>query len=140
MTVFPRRPIEFNRHCDASSYAGNHTKEKSQPDCISETEYDRAGHRSGEQPQRSVCAAQQIVSQVQRTEHVETRRRDAHAGQQVMIDGVREMHVMIVEGKLLTLQKLLPLQSAFLAFLFFSECFRMFRYKWPAIISPRFAL
>jgi hypothetical protein len=54
------------------------------------------------------------------SEHVEARRRDAHAGQQVMIDGVREMHAMIVEGKLLTLQKLLPLQSSFLAFLFFS--------------------
>jgi len=55
-------------------------------------------------------AAQQIVSQVQRTEHVEARRRDAHAGQQVMIDGMREMHALIVEGKSLPLQNLLPPQ------------------------------
>lgn len=47
-------------------------------------------------------ATQQIVSQVQRTEDVKARRRDAHAGQRVMIDGVREKHAMIVEGKLLT--------------------------------------
>jgi hypothetical protein len=58
-------------------------------------------------------ATQQIVSQVQRTEHVEARRRDAHPGQQVMIDGVREMHALIVEGNSLRLQKLLPTQSGF---------------------------
>ena len=99
MTFLARRPVEFNRDGNPRGHTGNHPKEKAQPNCISETKYDRVRDRSGEQSQRPVFAAQQIVSKVQRTEHVEARRRDADAGQQVMIDGVREKHAMIVEGK-----------------------------------------
>jgi hypothetical protein len=60
-----------------------------------------------------VFTAQQIVCKIQRTQHVEARRRDAHAGQQMMIDGMREMHAMIVEGKLLPLQSKFPRVSVF---------------------------
>src|ERR1700719_3215865 len=113
MTLLPRRPVEFNRQRDSSCHARNHPKEKSQPDCIAETKYDGVCYRSGEQPQGPVFAAQQIVSQVQGTQHVEARRRDTYAGQQVMIDGVREKHALIVEGNSLRFQKLLPPQSEF---------------------------
>src|ERR1700686_528485 len=113
MTIFPRRPVKLNCHCDSSSNTGNHAKEKSQPESISNAEYDRVRHRSSKQPQRPVFAAQQIVSKIQRAQHVQARCRDAHARQQVMIDGMPEMHAMIVEGKLLPLQKLLSIPSEF---------------------------
>jgi hypothetical protein len=111
MTSRPRCPIQFERHRDSSSYTGNHAKEKSQPNRISKTKYDRVRHRSRQHPQWSVFAAQQIVSKVQRAQHIQARPRDAHTRQQVMIDGMHEMHALIVEGKVPTLQKLLPLQS-----------------------------
>ena len=114
MITLARRPVKFNRHRDSSSHAGNHTKEKSQPDCIAKAKHNRVRHRSGEQSQRPMFAAQQIVSKVQRSEHVEARRRDAYAGQQMMIDGMREMHAMIVEGSYFNFK------ASFLAYLFFS--------------------
>jgi hypothetical protein len=120
MTARPRRPVKFDRYRDSSSHTGNHAKEKSQPNRISKTKYDRVRHRSRKHPQWPVFAAQQIVSKVQRAQHIQARPRDAHTRQQVMIDGIHEMHAMIVEGKLPTVQKLLPLQSKVIAFLFFS--------------------
>jgi hypothetical protein len=88
-------------------------KKKSQSDRIPDSEYDGVRHRSGKHPQWPVFAAQQIVSKIQRAQHIQARRRDAHTRQQVMIDGMQKMHALIVEGKLLPLQNLLPLQSQF---------------------------
>ena len=120
MIALPRRPVKFNCHRDPGGHTGNHTKEKSQPDCIPDTEYDRVRHCSREQPQRPVFSAQQIVSKIQRSKHIEARRRDAHAGQQVMIDGVREMHALIVEGKSLLLKSYFLCKALSLRLCFFS--------------------
>ena len=113
MMFLARRPVEFNGYRDPRGHTRNHAKEKPQSGSISDTEYDRVRHRSRKQPQRPVFAAQQIVSKIQGAQHIEAGRRDAHAGQQVMIDGVREMHAMIVEGKLLQLQSEFPCVSVF---------------------------
>src|ERR1700704_2832020 len=113
MVAAPRRPVKFNCSPHSSSHTGNHAKENPQPDSISDTEYDRVRHRSRQQPQRPMFAAQQIVSKIQRAQHVEARPRDARAGQQMMIDGMREMHAMIVEGKVCTLQSESPSVSVF---------------------------
>src|ERR1700730_15915513 len=99
MITLPRCPVKFNCHGDPSGHARKYPKEKSQPDCISQTKYNRIRHRSRKQAKRPVLATQQIVSEVKRTEHVEARCRDADACQQVMVDGMYEMHAMIVERK-----------------------------------------
>src|ERR1700732_2917712 len=113
MPFLPRRPIKFNRDGDSSSNTGNHAKENPQPKSISNCEYDRIRHRSCEHPQRPVFATQQIVCKIQCAKYVEARCRDAHACQQMMVDGMHQMHAMIVEGKLLPLQSEFPCVSVF---------------------------
>src|SRR5580704_19244988 len=113
MNFMSRGAVKFSRYGHSSSHTGNYAKEKPQSNSISDTEYDRVCYRSGEQPQRPMFAAQKIVCKIQRAEHVQACSRNAHAGQQMMIDGMREMHAMIVEGSCCNFK------ASFLAYLFF---------------------
>jgi hypothetical protein len=114
MIVVARRSMQFDRDRDTGRYSGDHAKKETQSKCISDAEYDRVSYRPSEQPQRAVFATQQIVSQVQRAQHVQARAGDTDAGHQVMVDRMRKMHEAIVEGSRL------PTKAIYYARAFFS--------------------
>src|SRR5437016_426656 len=63
--------LEFDRDGNAGRCAGSEAKEKPQTDAEADSEHDRVRYRPGNQPQRTVLAAQQVVSEIKTPEHIE---------------------------------------------------------------------
>jgi uncharacterized protein len=72
-----RGSIEFNGKRNARSNAGGEPKEKSEADAVPDAEDDRVRHRPGKQSQRPMLAAQQVIRQIQASDHVKTGAGDA---------------------------------------------------------------
>jgi ketosteroid isomerase-like protein len=72
-----RGSIEFNGKRNARSNAGGEPKEKSEADAVPDAEGDRVRHRPGKQSQRPMLAAQQVIRQIQASDHVKTGAGDA---------------------------------------------------------------
>jgi hypothetical protein len=85
--------MKFDRKRDPRRYPRDHPKENSQPRSVSNPKYHRVRNRSAQQSQRPVFAAQQIVREIKRPQYVQTRARDAHARDYMVID---RMHRTIV--------------------------------------------
>ena len=78
-------PIELKGKGDAGGNPGSKSKEKTETNAVSDSEDHRVRHRPGQQPQRPMLAAQQIVCKIQTSEHVKARARDADSGDGVMV-------------------------------------------------------
>src|SRR5207244_6938362 len=86
--------VELDRDGDAGRGAGGKPEEQAEPKAVADSEHYRIGDHPGQQPQRTVLAAQQVVGEIEAAEHVETGAGDADGGDCVMV------HLLIVEASL----------------------------------------
>lgn len=66
------RSVEFNRKCDAGRDTRSQAKEETQAKTVADPEDDGIRYCPGKQPQRPVLSSQQVVSQVETTQHTKT--------------------------------------------------------------------
>ncbi len=93
MIVPVRGTLQFDGDGNAGGGTARDTEEQPEADAVAGSEDDRVSHHPGEQPQRTVLAAQQIVSQVQGAQYVQKNSGDAEGRHQAMV------HRTIIEGK-----------------------------------------
>jgi hypothetical protein len=68
---------ELNRQSDTGGDAGSQAKEETEPEAVADAEDNRVRDRAGKQPQRPVLSTQEVVSQIETTQHIKTRARNA---------------------------------------------------------------
>jgi ketosteroid isomerase-like protein len=72
-----RGSIEFDGNGDAGANSGSNAKEETKANAVSDSEDDRVRDRPGKQSQRPMLATQQVIRQIQASEHVKTGAGDA---------------------------------------------------------------
>src|SRR6266404_4369709 len=85
MVVLAASAMKLNRDRDAGRAPGSDSKEKSKADTVTDAEHDRVRHHPGEQPQRTVLAAQQIVSEIKTAEHIQANAAKADGRDRVVV-------------------------------------------------------
>ena len=63
---------EFDGNGDPGRNSRDEAKEETKANAVADSEDNRVGYRPGEQSQRAVLPAQQIVSEIKAPEHIET--------------------------------------------------------------------
>ena len=92
VTFLAGHAVELDRDGDAGRGAGGKPEEQAEPKAVADSEHDGISDHPGQQPQRTVLAAQQVIGQIEAAEHVETGAGDADGGDCVMV------HFSIVEA------------------------------------------
>jgi hypothetical protein len=71
--------VEFNRDCDTGRDTGSEAEEEAEAKAkaVADAEDNGVRNRAGEQTQRAVLAAQQVVSEIKTAENVKIRAGDA---------------------------------------------------------------
>jgi hypothetical protein len=87
------RPIELNRQGNACRNSGDQAEKRTQAQAVTDTEDQRISYRAGKQPQGTVLSAQQIVGEIETTEHVETGAGNTDRREDMVV------HSGIVEGQ-----------------------------------------
>jgi Tol biopolymer transport system component len=83
-----RRSVEFDRDGNAGGDARSEAEEETKSQAVADSENDRVGHRAGEQPQRAVLPAQQIVCKVKAAEHIQAGAGNADGREGMVVHGV----------------------------------------------------
>jgi len=79
------RPIEFNRDCDTGRDTGSQAKEETEAKAVADAEDNGVRNGAGEQPQRTVLTAQQVVSEIETAENIKTGTRDTDDGECMVV-------------------------------------------------------
>ena len=87
-----RCSIEFNRDRDTGRNPCCEAKKQTEANAVADAKDDGIRYRPGKQPQRAVSPAQQVVGQIEATQHIKKGTSNADRGNRMMID----RHVMIV--------------------------------------------
>jgi hypothetical protein len=77
--------IELDRDGDPGGNSGSHAKEETKTKAVTDSEDDGIRYGAGQQPQRTVLPAQQIVREIETAQHIETGSRDADSCDCVMV-------------------------------------------------------
>jgi|SRR5580698_10808982 len=88
-----RCPAEFNRQGNAAGQTGSQPKEETQAKSIANTEDNGVRYGTGKQAQRTVLSTQQVVRQIETTQHIKTSTHNTDDGDGVVV------HAMIVDLK-----------------------------------------
>ena len=67
-----RCPAEFNRQGNTAGQTGSQPKEETQAKPIADAEDNGIRYGTGKQAQRTVLSTQQVVSQIETTQHIKT--------------------------------------------------------------------
>jgi hypothetical protein len=86
------RTVKFDRDRNAGRKTRRKAKEKSKSDAVTDAKDDGIRYRPGQQAQRAVLPAQQVVRQIEAAQHIKKGARDADRSYSVVVD----RHVMIV--------------------------------------------
>ena len=85
---------EFDGHGDPRGNSRDETEEETKSNTVAHSEDNRISYRPGEQSQRAVLPAQQIVSQIKAPEHIETAAGDTDGCDRMVV------HAVIVDNAL----------------------------------------
>ena len=80
-----RGAIEFNRNGDASCDPRGQAKKGTEAESKADTKNDGVGYGPGEQAQRAVLAAQQVIGEIKAPEHVKAGAGNADGCDRVMV-------------------------------------------------------
>ena len=78
-------PVEFDCDGDAGGNAGSEAEEEAKSKRVADAEDEGVGYRAGEQAERPVLAAEEVVSEIQATQHVETGAADTDGCEGVVV-------------------------------------------------------
>ena len=88
-----RCSAEFNRQGNTGGQTGSQPKEETQAKSIADAEHNGVRYGTGKQAQRTVLSTQQVVSQIETTQHIKTSARNTDDRDGVVV------HEMIVDLK-----------------------------------------
>src|SRR5580704_5027640 len=77
--------IEFNRQGNTGCDPGSQPEEETEAEAIANAENDGISDRAGEQAQRAVLAAEQVISEIKTTEHIKAGARNADGRDGVVV-------------------------------------------------------
>jgi hypothetical protein len=86
-----RCPAEFNRQGNTAGQTGSQPKEETQAKSIADAEDNGVRYGTGKQAQRTVLSTQQVVGQIETTQHIKTGTRNTDDRDDVVV------HAMIVD-------------------------------------------
>src|SRR5580704_15088820 len=86
-------PTEFNRQGNTAGQTGSQPIEETQAQSIADAEDNGVRYGTGKQAQRTVLSTQQVVGQIETTQHIKTSTRNTDDGDGVVV------HAMIVNLK-----------------------------------------